>query len=1157
MIENGAVVVTGLVHHTLNSAVEKINSSYSVEKKQEMSSKDIYKELRIRGYQYRGQFKAIKSAAIDGTQGKIEWVNNWVTFLDNMLQIKLIGMDTRGLFVPTRIQKLVIDPKVHFDHISTMSDDDKGIHNEINVFNFCLLTIFFIFSAFQVVYDKILDLIVSGGVEIRGFRASAISRRRNAEKPLIESNKFVAHQDDEEITLQKAVHLATHLALENHLDVEVKTLEFIDNQENIEVEDLISPIILETIDNIPLFQADVKVVIKTNPYGKNTIPQYIAIINPQELSEETRALIVSGRNFLSLEKRPLLSQLLDIVSDGGFLFTLEKKQDSSSTESLQQSVGKYGLNIVLRKIVGDSIVLLLRKIENFLIDTVVITVKNDDFSWIDDLKVALRSEEYNKKSQVYSRILLISEKNMKSGLLGLVKCLRKEIGGEMIRAFFLQDPDCPDFSTTNPFYAEQLKQDLVINVLRPSSIKSQNSMSVWGTYRHQQLLKPLPKNRYHGWANELTRGDLSSLQWLEGPISQTCDHPDLVRVIYSAINFKDVMLATGKIAWESFEKSRIQTECVLGYEYSGIDRNNERLMGMIPSRAFTNLCIIDRNLSWKIPQNWSLEDAATVPCVYATAYYALYLSGNLKQGDKVLIHAGSGGVGQAAIILALNENCEVFTTVGIPEKRQFIRGKFPQIRDDHIGNSRDTSFEQMILSLTNGRGVDIVLNSLAGEKLKASIRCLARGGRFLEIGRFDMEKDTSIGMAAFLKEISFHGISLDNLFDASDDEKLKLQKMLQEGLDNRVIKPLTRSVFPRSQLEAAFRFMGAGKHIGKVIVKILDDENTTNIEIPTIPRFYCLPDRSYLILGGLGGFGMELCDWLVLRGAKNLVITSRSGVTNGYRKMRIKLWKSYGTNVLIIIGKHADNRQHCHAILNEAVKIAPLDGIFNLAVNLKDSLFENQTSTSFAESFKAKAWSTKNLDELSRKLCPNLRQFVAFSSVACGRGNLGQTNYGMSNSIMERICEIRALDGLPALAIQWGVVGDVGIVADMGKNNDDFSIIGTCQQGISSCLQQLDVFLNQPEPVVSSIVISEKQNVLGKHILENEDRFPKIVGATMKIMGLRNLEIISQHTSLAELGMDSMIATEIKQMLEREFKVFFTMEEIWSLNFTKLSEINF
>ena len=285
--------------------------------------------------------------------------------------------------------------------------------------------------------------------------------------------------------------------------------------------------------------------------------------------------------------------------------------------------------------------------------------------------------------------------------------------------------------------------------------------------------------------------------------------------MYSSLNFRDVMLATGKLSADVVITSRLQ-DCVIGFEYSGIDSSGKRVMGIVGSSALTNLLVVDKSFCWNVPDCWTLEAAATVPCVYATCLYALYITGKIKKGDKILIHAGSGGVGQAAINLALFEGCEIFTTVGTPEKREFIKKTFPQIPEDHIGNSRDTSFEQMILTQTKGKGVDIVLNSLSEEKLLASVRCLSQGGRFLEIGKFDLVANNSIGLNNFSREISFHGIMLDNLIKNSDEKKTILKNCFNTYLENGAIKPLTRTVFSKEKVEAAFRYMAAGKHIGKV-----------------------------------------------------------------------------------------------------------------------------------------------------------------------------------------------------------------------------------------------------------------------------------------------------------------------------------------------------
>ncbi|XP_011305442.1 fatty acid synthase [Fopius arisanus] len=1113
VVEGGVAVVTGTVRYTLDPQEEQINVLIkNHDEPEQMTSRDIYKEFRLRGYQYSGLFKAIKSATTDGSKGTIAWTNNWVAFMDNMLQMVLLGRDTRNLFVPTGIRKLVINTKKHYQEIREMPQDKQ----ELKVYT-----------------NQHHDVIFSGGVQIHNLQASAIARRRPAGDPVLETYKFVAHRDRADVPLKDAVQLATHLALENHLGVNVRTLEALRAEETHPVEELLSFHISETLANLPMIQAEVNMVTEQNELQPKDIPENVIVTEYKRLTPEMNALILAGRNILVTQKDDPVKQLLTNLKDRAFVITLE----SSPPQEIIQSSRKYGLQILLEKVVGGVTFWLFRKVDKIPQNITIITVTNEQFFWVNTLKTALKSKT-ERNTSGSSRILLVSDRSFENGLLGMINCLRKEPGGEIVRGLLIQDPNAPNFQLSDPLYADQMKLDLAVNVLR--------SRGTWGSYRHLPLSPPAVRPTYHAWANQLVKSDLSSFCWVEGTITPDQKQSDLVRVVYSSINFKDIMLATGKLTSDIFVKMRSAAECLLGFEYSGIKTNGTRVMGIIARRAITNILNSDPIFTWKIPDAWTLEEAATVPCVYATCIYALYFRGNMKKGDKVLIHAGSGGVGQAAINLALWTGCEIFTTVGTKEKRLFIQQEFPQIPDDHIGNSRCTTFEQMVMDKTNGKGVDIVLNSLADEKLQASVRCLAEGGRFLEIGKFDMANNSPLGMSIFLKEISFYGVLLDKLFDAPDHKKKEVEVLMAKALNEGAVKPINMTIFPRDQIEAAFRYMAAGKHIGKVLLQI-QDEKKLGLPIPAIPRYYCREDRSYIILGGLGGFGLELADWLVLRGAQHLILTSRSGIKNGYQLMRIKIWQSYGVKVTIISGKEASDVGDCEEILLTASNQVPVDAIFNLAVVLKDNLFENQTAETFEESFKAKAWSTKNLDKLSRRLCPKLRHFVVFSSVSCGRGNVGQTNYGMSNSVMERVCERRAADGLPALAIQWGAVGDVGLVADMQNDDKELVIGGTLQQRITSCLHELDGFLTQNSPIVGSMVVAEKR-AGGSSALN-------VVDTILNIMGLKDLKSISQHTSLAELGMDSMMAVEIKQTLEREFEIFLTAQDIRALNFSKLNEM--
>ncbi|XP_011878072.1 PREDICTED: fatty acid synthase [Vollenhovia emeryi] len=1112
--EGNSAVVTGFIRVVKNPTQEKVPASLLPEDDDEeevMNTKDIYKELRLRGYQYSGSFCSLKSASISGKKGHITWAGNWVTFIDNMLQIMMLGMDTKSLYVPTKIQKIVIDTKLHQQEGQNLNSEDKQ---------------------FPVHVYKEWEVIMSGGVEIRGVKATAIPRRPPAKIPVLEEYKFVAHRDRAQVSLKEAIRLSTHIAIECHQSIHVKTIELIDDSDNVTVDKLASPVLTEILDDLPLIQPKVYLSAPSNRFDNNSLPSNVIPIDMSKVPKEENILLAVGIGLLSRNKTQQLENILSKLKNGGFILTRERL---SKFENLSSS-SKHDLNVILEKSIGEETIVLLKKKKQLARKTEIIHVKNDQFTWLEKLNSLMNA----KSEAVDMRVILIGEGELESGLLGFVNCLRKEPGGEIIRSVLIQDTKAPKFSLQNILYWEQLQLDLPINVLRPGK--------EWGSYRYQPLPGPQPKLVCHAYANQMTIGDLSSLRWIEGPIRPDSNQKDLVHVAYSSLNFRDMMLSTGKLAKNntSFVPSRFD-DCIIGLEYAGIDTTGRRVMGLsCRGKAITNVIEADRRFCWYVPDNWSLEDAATVPCVYATCYMALYHRADMKEGDKVLIHSGTSSVGQAAINLALHEGCEVFTTVGTPEKRKFIRELFPSIPDNHISSSRDTSFEQIILQQTNGNGVDIVLNSLTKEKLQASVRCLAQGGRFLEIGKFDLAANNPLGMMIFLKEVSFHGISFDNLFvSTAEEETRELHDMVNKGLKNGVIKPLVRKVFEKDELETAFKYMAAGKHIGKILVKVCDEKKVLEKKpILAEPRYYCDSNKTYLILGGLGGFGLELAGWLISRGAKNLVLTSRTGIKNGYQRLKVEQWKSYGVNVLIVTGADASSHKDCEFILNSAEKQGPVDAIFNLAVVLKDSVCKNQTPKSFEECFRAKAYATKMLDKLSRSLCPQLQQFVVFSSVSCGRGNAGQTNYGMANSVMERICERRAANGLPGLAIQWGSIGEVGLVAEWQDNNKEL-IGGTLQQRVSSCLEKLDNFLLQNRPVVSSMMVAEKC----VHGTVN------IVETVADIMGIKDLKSVAPNTSLAELGIDSIKSVQIKQTVEREFDVLLTARDIHNLSFAKLSEM--
>lgn len=236
----------------------------------------------------------------------------------------------------------------------------------------------------------------------------------------------------------------------------------------------------------------------------------------------------------------------------------------------------------------------------------------------------------------------------------------------------------------------------------------------------------------------------------------------------------------------------------------------------------------------------------------------------------------------------------------------------------------------------------------------------------------------------------------------------------------------------------------------------------------------------------------------------------------------------------------------CEELIKAAHELGPVGGIFNLAVVLRDGIFENLDLIMFNDSLAPKALATRNLDKVSRKLCPNLSHFVVFSSMSCGRGNAGQSNYGMANSIMERIIEERHKVGLPAKAIQWGAIGDVGLLAAFQLSNMDKDVSGTLPQSIASCLEVLDRLLISSDAIVSSMVVADK------HISDAGKR--NIIDTILKIMGVRDKKSISMDSTLTQLGIDSLMGVEIQQVLERDYDITFTSQELRSLTLSQLEK---
>lgn len=262
--------------------------------------------------------------------------------------------------------------------------------------------------------------------------------------------------------------------------------------------------------------------------------------------------------------------------------------------------------------------------------------------------------------------VVVAQKDRYSGAIGLVNCIRREPGCDEVRCVLIMDESAPKFSSESTFY--QINLNLAMNVYCDGA---------WGTYRHLTL-KPKLETKPRDTLCQLhiqRVGDLSSFTWKGGVLNKPVF--DIVAVHYASINFRDVMMATGRLAIDT--PSRLDTS-VLGLEFSGIDSNGDRVMGLTNMGGFSTYVRSGGALTWKVPKQFTLKEAATIPVVYSTIYYAFFIGRKISKGQSILIHAGSGAVGLAAIRVAFAYGMEVFTTVSNPEKKKFIMDEYPQLK---------------------------------------------------------------------------------------------------------------------------------------------------------------------------------------------------------------------------------------------------------------------------------------------------------------------------------------------------------------------------------------------------------------------------------------------------------------------------------------------
>jgi candicidin polyketide synthase FscB len=481
-----------------------------------------------------------------------------------------------------------------------------------------------------------------------------------------------------------------------------------------------------------------------------------------------------------------------------------------------------------------------------------------------------------------------------------------------------------------------------------------------------------------------------------------------VAIHAAGLNFRDVLIALGVYPGQAELGSEgAGTVVEVGDEVEDL-APGDRVMGLFVG-CFGPLAVSERKLLAVIPEDWSDARAAGLPTVFLTAGYGLGDLAALGAGERVLIHGAAGGVGIAAVQIARHLGAEVFATAH-PDKWETLRGL--GIEDTHIASSRDLDFREKFLAATDGEGMDVVLDSLAGEFVDASLDLLPRGGRFIEMGKADIRDPEEVAAA-------HPGIAY-RAFDLNDTPPERLQEMLVEivGLfDAGVLGHLPITTFDIRRAPEAFRFLRESRHTGKVVL--------------TVPPSLD-PAGTVLITGATGGLGALLARHLVTaHGARRLLLTSRSGpAAEGAGELRAEL-EALGAEVEIAACDVAD-RDQLAARLDAVPGEHPLVGVIHAAGVIDDGIISSLDPDRLRTVMAPKVDGALNLHELTAAM--PLAEFVLFSSISATIGAPGQANYAAANAFLDALAARRRAQGLPGLSIAWGAWENAGgMVGGLGE----------------------------------------------------------------------------------------------------------------------------
>lgn len=649
-----------------------------------------------------------------------------------------------------------------------------------------------------------------------------------------------------------------------------------------------------------------------------------------------------------------------------------------------------------------------------------------------------------------------------------------------------------------------------------------------------------------------------------------------IKIHHCGINYKDLLKVLGQLDEDVVEGTYYGHS--LGMESSGtIVSVGEGVRGFEVGdeviAAVPGICSyanVDCDYVVHKPESMSMEQAPIL-IGFLTSYYGLVDVARLQPGEKVLIHNATGGVGLCAVQIAKWIGAEIFATAGSEEKRQILR----DMGIEHVMNSRTLAFVDEIKQVTGGQGVDVVLNAIAGEPLRQSFSLLASYGRFIEIGKRDIAEDTGLGMRAFNNGLMFAAVDIDRLLKDRPKVMNRILKEVIHRIQEGDFHSLPITVFPASQAEDALRYMAQSKHVGKIVLSVESQQ------VEAIPmerkRLTVSRDGAYVITGGTRGLGLQIAKRFAEQGAGHLILLSRSGLVTEEAQEAVSYMEDCGAVVyapsvdITVEGQLKEVLQH---IRREGH--APIRGIVHGAVVLDDAYLKDLSKERFLKVLQPKVKGAMLLYRLTQN--EPLDWFVSFSSISTWIGNPGQGNYVAANSALEAFAYHGRNQGRPVMTINLGVLSEVGVAARQENLEAVFKSTGINGFTVNEALAGFERIL-QLEPAQIGLFKVDwahwgRQNASS----QRSSRFSKLVSSSPYAESVTELPAVNEllevpadqrysvlsthlvgllanvlsipsakvdlHTSITNLGMDSLIAIEFRHLVQEQYGLDVTAMEL-------------